>query len=158
MAHFQFAEGINECLKKFEAPLKQGPLPRWQRKAVSISNGPLSPITNVPASLKTPGKSVLKNIKNQTPHKTPKKTTGKTPKKSTTPSRACGDRFIPSRTRMDNEWSHFQIVQGQECDKIEEEVEETDQEYGRQLAATLKDTESKIMHFGTAAPAVKEGE
>ena len=165
MAHFQFEEGINECLRKFEAPLRQGPVPRWQRKAAAnselISHGPFSPLTDRQARARTPRRlNAQKAVRAKTPHKTPSKTPVKTPKKSTcSPARVCGDRFIPSRTRADCEWSHFQVVQGQEPDINEVEMSEDSmyQEYGKQLAVNLKETESKIMHFGTSAPAAKEG-
>lgn len=168
MAQFEFENGVNDCLKKLEAPLSKGPVPRWQRKErernLASSGKPLSPLQSTSRSrgtsnlackvqTYTPGK------KAKTPCKSPKKTPQKTPKKFGLSPR--GDRFIPSRPLADCEWSHFQIMQGSDsadasCDM---EVDQGNAEYQATMAENLASgsSNSKILHFKSGAPMTKEG-
>lgn len=169
MAQFEFENGVNDCLKKLEAPLSKGPVPRWQRKErernLASSGKPLSPLQTTSRSRRnsnvssktqtyTPGKKTAK-----TPCKSPKKTPQKTPRKFGLSPR--GDRFIPSRPLADCEWSHFQIMQGSEaadpsCDM---EVEGKGPEYQATMAENLASNSNncKILHFKSGAPMTKEG-
>lgn len=92
MAH-RYEAGINECLKKFEAPITNGPQFRWQRKQEQRkwreTNPPLSPL---------PINRLSPTHQQQQQHK---KSPKKTPKKSFSDSGGIGtlqgDRFIPNR-------------------------------------------------------------
>lgn len=97
MAHLRFEAGVNECLRKLEAPITNGPQFRWQRKQEQRiwreHNPPLSPLpsnrtsTSASPSVKSHRKTPLK------PQKSPKKT----PKKPLENALSQGDRFIASR-------------------------------------------------------------
>lgn len=167
MAQFEFENGVNDCLKKLEAPLSKGPVPRWQRKEreriLSSSGKPLSPLQTSAGSrvtfdlssktrTYTPGKAA------KTLSKTPKKTPQKSPKKFGLSPR--GDRFIPSRPLVDCEWSHFQILQGTELGEANCEMElEGNSQYQTNMAENLGSSSSncKILHFKAGAPMAKEG-
>ena len=164
MAQFEFENGVNDCLKKLEAPLSKGPIPRWQRKErernLPSSGKPLSPLqttsrsrvnSNLPSKTQTftPGK------RTKTPCKSPKKTPQKTPKKFLE-----GDRFIPSRPLVDCEWSHFQIMQGNESVDASCDIEvESSVEYQSAMSENLGSSSNncKILHFKSGAPVTKEG-
>ncbi|PFX25778.1 Cell division cycle protein 20-like [Stylophora pistillata] len=163
MAQFEFENGVNDCLKKLEAPLSKGPVPRWQRKErerILASTGKvLSPLqttgrnrVNSKLSSKTqtctPGKRA----------KTPTKTPQKSPRKFGLSPR--GDRFIPSRPLVDCEWSHFQIIQGTDLGEANCEMEvEGNSQYYANMAENLSSSSSnsKILHFKSGAPVAREG-
>lgn len=167
MAQFEFENGVNDCLKKLEAPLSKGPVPRWQRKErernLASSGKPLSPLqktfrSGVNSSLASKSQTYTPGKKTKTPCKSPKKTPQKTPKKFGLSPR--GDRFIPSRTLADCEWSHFQIVQGGEATDASCEMEvEGNTEYQTTMAENLGSSANncKILHFKSGAPVTKEG-
>ena len=163
-AQFEFEAGINDCLKKLEAPLSRGPVPRWQRKEgernLASSGKPLSPLqvtsrsrpTNISTQTYTPGK------KAKTPCKSPKKTPHKSPKKFGLSPR--GDRFIPARPLVDCEWGHFQIMQGSEAADMSHEMEmEGNTEYQTTIDENLGSivNNCRILHFKSGAPVTKEG-
>ncbi|XP_068686689.1 cell division cycle protein 20 homolog [Montipora foliosa] len=160
MAQFEFEAGVNDCLKKLEAPLSRGPAPRWQRKekqrSLSFTGKPFSPLQTTSRS-RVPAKS-KRFTSGQKSANTPKKTPRKSPKKiGLTP---CGDRFIPNRPLTDCEWSHFQVMHGSEVNDTSCEMElEANQEYGAIIAENLgyNPANSKILRFKSGAPLTKEG-
>ncbi|XP_048588829.1 cell division cycle protein 20 homolog [Nematostella vectensis] len=159
MENIKFENGVNDCLKNFEAPLKSGPIPRWQRKEqqrLRSSSGPLSPLPN---NFQRHSESLPK----KTISKTPKKGT---PKRKQDPSPSRGDRFIPNRpSNADCDWSHHQMMQANQGETaIEGSSEEEDEDKGesatqKRMSNALADgkAESKILHFKSGAPAAKEG-
>ena len=160
MAQFEFEAGVNDCLKKLEAPLSRGPAPRWQRKekqrSLPFAGKPFSPLQTTSRS-RVPAKS-KRFTSGQKSANTPKKTPRKSPKKyGLTP---CGDRFIPNRPLTDCEWSHFQVMHGSEVNDTSCEMElEANQEYGAIIAENLgyNPANSKILRFKSGAPLTKEG-
>lgn len=163
MAHFEFEAGVNECLKKLEAPLSKGPVPRWQRKErernVASSGKPLSPLqttsrSRLPSNVSSKTQTYTPAKKAKTPSKSPKKSPqkfGQTPR---------GDRFIPTRSFLDCEWSHFQITQGSEVAETSGDMElEANADYQTTMAENLSSnpSKSKILHFKAGAPVTKEG-
>lgn len=134
MSHFGFENDIHNVLR-LDMPITNAPMARWQRKA-STSN---STNTN---SL-SPNKSVNRSASlSKTPSKTPGKSrmgpapaccrvgvssvlhnwclqTGKNGKTQNTPSKAGGDRFIPTRNNKQLDVASFLIS------KENEPVEET---------------------------------
>lgn len=163
MAQFEFEAGVNDCLKKLEAPLSRGPVPRWQRKErernLSSSGKPLSPLQTTSRScgasrLSSKTQTYTPGKKAKTPCKSPKKTPQKSPRKFGSSPK--GDRFIPTRPLVDCEWSHFQIMQGCEAADCDMEVE-ANTEYQTTMAENLGSSNSKILHFKSAAPVTKEG-
>ena len=168
MAQFEFEAGVNDCLKKLEAPLSRGPVPRWQRKErernLCSSGKPLSPLqtssrSRRPSSTSSKAQTYTPGKKAKTPCKSPKKTPLKSPKKFGLSPR--GDRFIPSRPLTDCEWSHFQIMQGSEgTDTSAGDMElEATPEFQATMAENLGNnpSNSKILHFKSGAPVTKEG-
>ncbi|XP_067892470.1 cell division cycle protein 20 homolog [Heterodontus francisci] len=114
MSQFVFESDVNNLLK-LDAPITNGPLARWQRKAKENSvSGSMSTSANISSisPMKTANRS-LNASKVVTPSKTPGKT--KTPKSSKcsrvqgTPSKAGGDRYIPARNAVQMEVAHFLI-------------------------------------------------
>ncbi|XP_076837495.1 cell division cycle protein 20 homolog isoform X2 [Brachyhypopomus gauderio] len=91
MAHFGFENDIHSVLK-LDMPITNAPMARWQRKASTSASANTSALS--------PSKSSNRSISMS---KTPSKTPGKSGKTQNTPSKAGGDRFIPTRnpTRMD---------------------------------------------------------
>lgn len=163
MAQYEFENGVNDCLKKLEAPLSKGPVPRWQRKErerILASTGkPLSPLQTT--SRNHVNSKLSSKTQTHTPGKrakTPTKTPQKSPKKFGLSPR--GDRFIPSRPLVDCEWSHFQIMQGTDSGEAnrEMEVEGNSQHYSN-MAENLQSSSSngKILHFKSGAPVAREG-
>ena len=167
MAQFEFEAGVNDCLKKLEAPLSKGPVPRWQRKErernLSSSGKPLSPLQTTsrsrwPSNVSSKTQSYTPGQKAKTPCKSPKKTPQKSPKKFGLSPR--GDRFIPSRPLIDCEWSHFQIMQGNEARDTSGDMElEATPEFQATMSENLGNnpSNSKILHFKSGAPVTKEG-
>lgn len=164
MAQFEFENGVNDCLKKLEAPLSKGPIPRWQRKErernLFSSGKPLSPLqttsrSRVNSNLSSKTQTFTPGKKTKTPCKSPKKTPQKTPKKFLE-----GDRFIPCRPLVDCEWSHFQIMQGTESVDASCDAEvEGNLDYQSAMSETLGGSSNncKILHFKAGAPVTKEG-
>ncbi|KAK3602235.1 hypothetical protein CHS0354_032875 [Potamilus streckersoni] len=119
MSHFSFENVVSE-LTRLDAPIQNGPMMRWQRKALESAGRqtssniavPLSP--NQARSTKTPGKTPksagkLSSGKKVTPGKSGKKdkVPAKTPSK--TPGKGAQCRFIPNRSTTDVELSHYAI-------------------------------------------------
>lgn len=169
MAQFEFENGVNDCLKKLEAPLSKGPVPRWQRKEreknLASSGKPFSPLqttsrSRINSNLSSKAQTYTPGKKTKTPCKSPKKskTPQKTPKKFGISPR--GDRFIPSRPLGDCEWSHFQIMQGNDSADASCDMEvEGNWEYQTIMAENLGSNSNncKILHFKSGAPTSKEG-
>ncbi|XP_051867068.1 cell division cycle protein 20 homolog [Pristis pectinata] len=120
MSQFVFESDINNLLK-LDAPITNGPLARWQRKAKENNGvtGSLSTSANISglSPMKTTNRS-LNASKLVTPSKTPGKT--KTPKSSKcsrvqgTPSKVGGDRYIPARNAVQMDVAHFLIAKENE--------------------------------------------
>ncbi|XP_078075559.1 cell division cycle protein 20 homolog isoform X2 [Mustelus asterias] len=115
MSQFVFESDINNLLK-LDAPITNGPLARWQRKAKENNSASGSMSTSANTSGLSPMKTTNRSLnasKVVTPSKTPGKT--KTPKSSKcsrvqgTPSKAGGDRYIPVRNAAQMEVAHFLI-------------------------------------------------
>lgn len=163
MAQYEFENGVNDCLKKLEAPLSKGPVPRWQRKErerILASTGkPLSPLQTT--SRNHVNSKLSSKTQTHTPGKrakTPTKTPQKSPKKFGLSPR--GDRFIPSRPLVDCEWSHFQIMQGTNSGEANCEMDvEGNSQYYSNMAENLQSSSSngKILHFKSGAPVAREG-
>uniref|UniRef100_A0A8C2F236 Cell division cycle 20 homolog n=1 Tax=Cyprinus carpio TaxID=7962 RepID=A0A8C2F236_CYPCA len=136
MSHFGFENDIHNVLR-LDMPITNAPIARWQRKA-STSN---STNTN---SL-SPNKSVNSSVSLS---KTPSKTPGKNSKTQNTPSKAGGDRFIPTRNNKQLDVASFLIS------KENEPVEETSSSTAPKQKAwsvTLNGydiEEAKILHLG----------
>lgn len=149
-------------LSTFAAPVTNGPMPRWQRKALEKST------SHNRAS--TPAKS--RSTKSRST-KTPEPRSGKRPRK--TPSGA--DRFIPNRSAMDLDICrmHLSFEHGKENGPVKNSdpnggVSNTRRSsgYSAALANSLLDTPltnadgndlagSKILAFGNKAPEPKIG-
>ncbi|XP_042191780.1 cell division cycle protein 20 homolog [Callorhinchus milii] len=119
MAQFVFENDVNSLLK-LDAPITNGPLARWQRKAKEnsgVAGSLASANTSGLSPMKTTNRS-LNASKTLTPSKTPGKT--KTPKSSKcsrvqiTPSKVGGDRYIPTRNAAQMDVAHFLINKDQE--------------------------------------------
>ncbi|XP_069795112.1 cell division cycle protein 20 homolog isoform X1 [Narcine bancroftii] len=116
MSQFVFESDINNLLK-LDAPITNGPLARWQRKAKENNgvSGSLSTSANINglSPMKIVNRS-LSTSKLMTPSKTPGKI--KTPKSAKrslvqgTPSKVGGDRYIPTRNAVQMDVAHFLIA------------------------------------------------
>ena len=157
MSHFQFESSVEDCLDKFSAPLTRVTTPRWKRKREnSTSSVPLSPF-NGNKSLRTP----CKTPKRKTPLlKTPK--SKKTPRKTPSKTTPHVDRFIPNRSRMDNDKNYFQLV-----NEVDTEIKENELSpdalakvnYEKAVKDNLEEESSgsRILHFKQSAPTAREG-
>ncbi|KAL0966133.1 hypothetical protein UPYG_G00291320 [Umbra pygmaea] len=98
MAQFGFDNDIHSILK-LDMPITNAPMARWQRKASSSMS------TNIAnTSVLSPTKNGNRSLSLS---KTPSKTPGKTGKTQSTPSKAGGDRFIPTRNNKQMDVASF---------------------------------------------------
>ncbi|KAM4642845.1 cell division cycle protein 20 homolog [Discoglossus pictus] len=113
MAQFVFESDLNSILK-LDTPITNAPLARWQRKAKEA--GSSSGSTSANSSMVSPMKASNKSYSSS---KTPSKTPGKSGSRvQVTPSKAGGDRFIPSRNAMQMDVASFLL--GKENDPADE--------------------------------------
>lgn len=103
----------------------QGPLPKWQRKALENST---SSINN---SLNISNNSVAVGNNGKTPSNSPARS--KSPSRNKTPNQ--GDRFIPNRSGMQFEISHYKLTQENKDDC--ENLSPNKQEYKRIMNENL---------------------
>lgn len=138
MSQFGFENDIQNIMK-LDMPITNAPIPRWQRKAscsAPLSNGSL-----------TPGKS---GNKSQSLSKTPSKTPNKTPGKNVkcTPSKAGGDRFIPTRNGQQMDLASFLLTKENEPMDTNESISAA--ENRKAWSVTLNGCnieDAKILHF-----------
>ncbi|XP_067000605.1 cell division cycle protein 20 homolog [Anabrus simplex] len=179
MAQFSFIKELKNCTK-FTDPITNPLAVRLPKKVLESSNTSMNASLNTSKNNsvttlslpknKTPNKNTgshnaigTKKTPNKTPKKTPNKTPKKTPKKSpssksnaTTPTG--GDRFIPVRSNMDFDLSHFKLNQQQQ-DVENELVSPTQKEAQRAMAENLHGGDinnMRIMVFKNKAPAPPE--
>uniref|UniRef100_A0A8C2DZ08 Cell division cycle protein 20 homolog n=1 Tax=Cyprinus carpio TaxID=7962 RepID=A0A8C2DZ08_CYPCA len=161
MSHFGFENDIHNVLR-LDMPITNAPMARWQRKASTSSS------TN--ASSLSPNKSMNRSASlSKTPSKTPGKchmgaahcragvssvlhirclSTGKNGKTQNTPSKAGGDRFIPTRNNKQLDVASFLI--SKENEPVEETTSSTAPNQ-KAWSVTLNGydiEEAKILHLG----------
>lgn len=135
MSQFGFETDIHNVLR-LDMPITNAPMARWQRKASTSSS------TNTKSL--SPNKNVNRSVSLS---KTPSKTPGKNGKTQNTPSKAGGDRFIPTRNNKQLDVASFLIS------KENEPVEDSSSTAPNQKAwsVTLNGydiEEAKILHLG----------
>lgn len=136
MSHFGFENDIHNVLR-LDMPITNAPMARWQRKASTSSS------TN--ASSLSPNKSMNRSASLS---KTPSKTPGKNGKTQNTPSKAGGDRFIPTRNNKQLDVASFLI--SKENEPVEETTSSTAPNQ-KAWSVTLNGydiEEAKILHLG----------
>ncbi|NXE04247.1 CDC20 protein, partial [Lophotis ruficrista] len=119
MAQFVFEVDLHGLLK-LDTPIPNAPPARWQRK-VKESGGPgPSPAAGGPSPMKPANRS-------HSSSKTPSRTPGKSGSKiQSTPTKAGGDRYIPSRSTMQMEMANFLLTK--ENDPAEESPTKKEQQ------------------------------
>ncbi|XP_070539297.1 cell division cycle protein 20 homolog [Ptychodera flava] len=163
MAHFQFETSVNE-LVRLDGPVG-GPMPRWQRKEKQQKERICSGNANSLSLPMSPSRLPLQKTPKRTPKKSPRSAKSpngsKSPKcKSTSPIM---DRFIPNRSTMDMERSHFLLthpsgIENEAGDGDEDDDE--DIEAKQNLATALNGdsiADAKILSFKNKAPRAAEG-
>ncbi|XP_052405526.1 cell division cycle protein 20 homolog isoform X2 [Carassius gibelio] len=135
MSHFEFENDIHSVLR-LDMPITNAPIARWQRKASTSSS------TNTNSL--SPNKSVNRSVSLS---KTPSKTPGKNGKTQNTPSKAGGDRFIPTRNNKQLDVASFLI--SKENEPMEEIASTTPKQKAWSVTLNGYDIEeAKILHLG----------
>lgn len=119
MAHLRYMKDINNLTRMDEAI--KGPLPRWQKKCLEVSNSSSSSTLSLNSSRKLSNASLNNASNGKTPtkrldlrtKKTPSKGSKKSPSRGTTPAKtpSGGDRFIPSRSTTNFNLGYFKLQQ-----------------------------------------------
>ncbi|TRZ00791.1 hypothetical protein DNTS_017262 [Danionella cerebrum] len=138
MAHFGFENDIHNVLR-LDMPITNAPMARWQRKASSSNSCSSNSLS--------PNKSVNRSVSLS---KTPSKTPGKNGKTQNTPSKAGGDRFIPTRNNKQMDVASFLI--SKEAEPGDENTSSaTALQCQKAWSVTLNGydlEEAKILHLG----------
>ncbi|XP_039259907.2 cell division cycle protein 20 homolog [Styela clava] len=119
-SQYDFENEVNSLLR-LDAPIKSGPMPRWQRKNLNVPGCNSSGNTSIPLSpLKISNHSLSKSIINSpSSFLTPSSAKCKTPRaKSKTPTRGLslnktpsrGDRYIPNRQATNFELGQYKLT------------------------------------------------
>ncbi len=151
--YFQDQFELDECLNFGSGTIHSSIEPRWKRKAAQASN---SNICNTNIVCKTPysaGKRSRATI---------------TPGKTRTPTVGNHDRFIPSRSAMNLENAHFNLMKENSLGNSGTHAfgnshansnfeSPTRVEYNRTLANTMGAGDSRVLAFKNKAPAPPEG-
>ncbi|MGH0161027.1 UNVERIFIED_CONTAM: hypothetical protein FKN15_040360 [Acipenser sinensis] len=149
MSQFVFESDLQSVLK-LDMPITNAPMPRWQRKASSSSG---SGSTSANTSSLTPVKAGNKSLSTS---KTPGKTPGKNTKVQNTPSKAGGDRYIPSRNKQQLEVASFLLSKENEpCNTTP-----TEKDHRKAWSMNLNGydiDEAKILHLGGKPMNAPEG-
>ncbi|XP_028401139.1 cell division cycle protein 20 homolog [Dendronephthya gigantea] len=145
MSHFNFETEINDIIR-LDGAIKNGPKPRWQRKAeeeIALS-----------AKTSTPNKLVNRST-NKTPSGSPNK---KTPGKQRTPKTPSGDRFIPNRSSMNLDTSYYKVMSKEETEQ-ENEGSPSKAEFRKSMTENLcaNELNAKILTYSNKAPVPREG-
>jgi cell division cycle protein 20 (cofactor of APC complex) len=143
MSYFNFETEINDIIR-LDAPIKNGPQPRWKRKAEE----------EISAKSSTPNKLVNRST-NKTPTRSPNK---KTPGKQKTPKTPSGDRFIPNRNSMNMDTSYFKVMSKEETEQ-ENEGSPSKAEFRKSMTENLcaNELNAKILTYRNKAPVPREG-
>ncbi|KAJ8357368.1 hypothetical protein SKAU_G00201620 [Synaphobranchus kaupii] len=136
MAQFMFENDVHSILK-LDMPITNAPMARWQRKA--SSSGSASANT----STLSPGKSGNRSLSIS---KTPSKTPGKSGKGQCTPSKAGGDRFIPSRNSKQMDVASFLLAK--ENEPVDPNASSENQKAWSVSLNGYDIEEAKILHLG----------
>ncbi|KAI8509619.1 PREDICTED: cell division cycle protein 20 homolog [Branchiostoma belcheri] len=180
MSHLKFENDVNQLLR-LDSAFTDGPVPRWQRKAMETSRCS-GPSNNT--SLNSSCRNMSLNVSGCTPMKTSNRGSAKTPshtpgraktpksgRKSKTPGKPktpggnaktpktpTADRFIPNRSASNFELGHFKCNN----DKIhvdEEVLSPSKQQYQEVMSENLNGNvvNSKILAYKNKAPQAPEG-
>lgn len=146
MSHFDFQSELNDLLR-LDAPIVNGPTPRWQRKSSESR------------STSTPLKNSFRLNSSRTPSSKTPKSLKKTPGKAKTPKTPSEDRFIPNRSSMNFEANHFKIVSNdRENERTGEAESPGKEEFKKSMAENLgNDLNARIMVYNNKAPKPGEG-
>uniref|UniRef100_A0A8K9WUZ2 Cell division cycle 20 homolog n=1 Tax=Oncorhynchus mykiss TaxID=8022 RepID=A0A8K9WUZ2_ONCMY len=140
MAQFGFDNDIHSILK-LDMPITNAPMARWQRKASSSMS-----TSCANTSALSPGKSGNRSLSLS---KTPSKTPGKNGKTQCTPSKAGGDRFIPTRNNKQMDVASFLL--SKENEPMDTNPSAATSENQKAWSVTLNGydiEEAKILHLG----------
>lgn len=169
MSQFAFFNDLNSALNMDE-PLTKGPLPRWQRKnkenssvEMNMSNFNSSNSMSSSDLNKSRGNEERKrsqSVGRKTP-KTPKKSPGRHKSNPNTPSAKSktpsgGDRYIPNRSAIDTELSHYLLTR----DENMEDLSPSEREKRKAMSELVhgKDIQkSRVLAFQNKAPPPPDG-
>lgn len=146
MSHFNFESEVNDLIR-LDAPIVNGPTPRWQRKSVESR------------STSTPLKNSFRLNSSRTPSSKTPKSLKKTPRKSKTPKTPSEDRFIPNRSSTNFEANHFKFVSNDRENEGKDEAGSPGKaEFKKSMAENLgNDLNARIMVYNNKAPTPGEG-
>ncbi|XP_035229733.1 cell division cycle protein 20 homolog isoform X2 [Stegodyphus dumicola] len=159
MAHFNLENELSNALR-LDVPLKRGPVPRWQRKAMEASasdislstSGNTSTIMNMTMnkSLTKSSNSPKKDMDEWSKRLTPGRQNAKSP-----PS-IQGDRFIPNRSAMQFELGHHMLSK---ASGEEENLSPNSSHYQKTMSENLNGDLSnfRILAYQTKAPQAPTG-
>lgn len=121
MAHFNLENELNNALR-LDVPLKEGPVPRWQRKQKEKS--PDANLSNTSMNTSTPFMNMSANKSASKIHVSPfkddlaKRLAPGMNNSSKSPLHSHGDRFIPNRSAMQFDIGHYMLTKGNQDENL----------------------------------------
>ncbi|KFM67418.1 Cell division cycle protein 20-like protein, partial [Stegodyphus mimosarum] len=160
MAHFNLENELSNALR-LDVPLKRGPVPRWQRKAMETSASDISLSTSGNTSTlmnMTMNKSLTKssNSPKKDMDEWSKRLTPGRQNASKSPPSIHGDRFIPNRSAMQFELGHHMLSK---ANGEEENLSPNSSHYQKTMSENLNGDLSnfRILAYQNKAPQAPTG-